>query len=141
VGQMRRAASVCASGITRTISAKPISVDTFMTRSICGSHKRSVLTLVWTNLKAKAAQSAREARSSENALQGRKSAFKRWDDEAEVHEYLENCRRTPMRHGGRTLSEPGIEIWTPSNDLAQSRRRESQAPQVPRCQWDALKPL
>jgi hypothetical protein len=47
------------------------------------------------------------------------------DDEAELHEYLENCRRTPMRHGGRTLSEPGIEIWTPSNDLAQSRRRES----------------
>src|ERR1039458_4395226 len=102
-----------------------ISVDTFMTRSICGSHKRSVMTLVWTNLKAKAAQSALEARSSENALQGRKSAFKRGDDEAEVHEYLGNCRRTPMRHGGRTLSEPGIELWTPSNDLAQSTRRES----------------
>jgi hypothetical protein len=32
VGQTRRAASVCASGITRTISAKPISVDTFMIR-------------------------------------------------------------------------------------------------------------
>jgi hypothetical protein len=59
------------------------------------------------------------------ALQGRNSAFKRGDDEAEVQEYLRNCRRTPMRHGGRTLSEPGIEIWTPSSDLAQSRRRES----------------
>ena len=65
------------------------------------------------------------ARSSENALQERKSAFERGDDEAEVHEHLENRRRTPVRHGGRTLSEPGIEIWTPSNDLEQSRRRES----------------
>jgi hypothetical protein len=58
-----------------------------------------------------------------------------------VQEYLENCRRTPMHHGGRTLTEPGIQIWTPSNDLAQSRRREWSAPQVPDCQWDALKPL
>jgi hypothetical protein len=52
----------------------------------------------------------------------------------------ENCRRTPMHHGGRTLSEPGIEIWTPSNDLAPSRRREPSATEVPGCQWDALKP-
>ena len=125
VGQMRRAPSVCASGTTGTALAKPDSVDTCRARSSCGSHKTSALALVCRNLKAKAVQSAREARSSENALQGRKSAFKRGDDEAEVHEYLENCRRTPMRHGGRTLSEPGIEIWTPSNDLAESRCRES----------------
>ena len=71
---------------------------------------------------------------------GRKSVFERGDDEAEVHEYLENCRRTPMHHGERTLAEPVIRIWTPSNDLAQSRRRESSALQVPGCQWDALKP-
>src|ERR1039458_4135428 len=43
------------------------------------------------------------------------------DDEAEVHEHLENCRRTPMHPGEWTQSEPGIRIWTPSNDLAQSR--------------------
>jgi hypothetical protein len=36
---------------------------------------------------------------------GRKSVFKQWGDEAKVHEYLENCRRTPMHHGERTLSE------------------------------------
>ena len=72
---------------------------------------------------------------------GRKAVFQRGDDEAEAHEYLENCRRTPMHHGEGTLSEPGIRIWTPSNDLAQSRRRASSATEVPGCQWDALKPL
>jgi len=84
---------------------------------------------------SEAAQRALEAKRSQNALHGRKSAFKRRDDGAEVHEYPENCRRTAMHCGGRTLSEPGIQIWTPSNDLAQSRRRESLAPQVPGCQW------
>src|SRR5664279_2487233 len=74
-------------------------------------------------------------------LVGRKSVFQREDEEAEVHEYLENCRRTPMHHGERTLSEPGIWIWTPSNDLAQSKRQESSATEVPGYQWDALKPL
>jgi hypothetical protein len=44
-----------------------------------------------------------------------------------------------MHHGGRILSGPGKEIWTPSNELAQSRHRESSAPQVPGYQWDALK--
>ena len=44
-------------------------------------------------------------------------------------------------HGGRTLSEPGIEISTPSNDLAHSRRREPSATEVPGWQWDALRPL
>ena len=67
--------------------------------------------------------------------------FKQADDEAEVHEYLENCCRTPMHNGERTLSEPGMGIWIPSNDLAPSRRRESSATEVPGCQWDALKPL
>ena len=62
------------------------------------------------------------------------------DDEAEVQEYLENCRRTPVDHGGRILTEPGIQIWTPSNDSAPSRRRESSATEVPGCQWDALNP-
>src|ERR1035441_5439454 len=74
-------------------------------------------------------------------LVGRKSAFERGDDEAEVHEYLEDCRRTPMHPGEWTLSEPGIWIWTPSNDLAQSRRRGSSVTEVPGRQWDALKPL
>jgi hypothetical protein len=72
---------------------------------------------------------------------GRKSVFKQADDEAGVHEYLENCCRTPMHHGERTLSEPGVRIWTPSSDLAPSRRRESSAAEVPGCQWDALKSL
>ena len=72
---------------------------------------------------------------------GRKSVFKWGDDEAGVHEYLENCRRPPMHHGEGTLAEPGIRIWTPSNDLAQSRRRASSATEVLGCQWDALKPL
>src|SRR5664279_5242151 len=72
-------------------------------------------------------------------LVGRKSVFQRGDDEAEVHEYLENGRRTSVHHGERTLSEPERWIWTPSNDLAQSRRRESSATEVPGRQWDALK--
>ena len=46
---------------------------------------------------------------------GRKSVFEQGDDEAEVHQHFENCRRTPMRNGERTLSEPEIRIWTPSN--------------------------
>jgi hypothetical protein len=33
-----------------------------------------------------------------------------------------------------------LEFWTRSNDLAQSRRREPSAAEVPGCQWDALKP-
>ena len=49
--------------------------------------------------------------------------------------------QTPMHHGERTLAELGIRIWTPSNDLAPSRRRASSATEVPGCQWDALKPL
>jgi len=72
---------------------------------------------------------------------GRKSVYEQGDDEAEVHEDLENYRRAPMHHGERTLAEPGIRIWTPSNDLAQSRRRESSATEVPGCHWDALRPL
>src|SRR5208282_157686 len=72
---------------------------------------------------------------------GRKSVVKQGDDEAQVHERLANCRRTPMHHRERTLSEPGMRIWTPSSDLAQSRRREPLATEVPGCQWDALKPL
>jgi hypothetical protein len=48
---------------------------------------------------------------------------------------------SPDTRGERTLSEPGVRIWIPSNDLAQSRRRETSATEVPRCQWDALKPL
>jgi hypothetical protein len=72
---------------------------------------------------------------------GRKSAFKWEDDAAEVHEYLENCHRTPRHHAKRTLSEPGIRIRTPSNDLAQSRRRASSDTEVPWCQWDTLKPF
>ena len=47
----------------------------------------------------------------------------------------------PDTRGERTLSEPGIRIWTPSNDLAQSRRGESSATEVPGCQLDALKHL
>ena len=70
-----------------------------------------------------------------------KSVFKGGDDEPEVLEYLENCPKTPIHHGERTLSELRIRIWTPSNDLAQSRRRESSATEVLGCQWDALKPL
>jgi len=70
-----------------------------------------------------------------------KSVSKQGDDEAEVHEYLENCRRTPMHRGERTLTKPGIRLWTPSNDLAQSRRRESRATEVLGRQWDALRPL
>jgi hypothetical protein len=57
-----------------------------------------------------------------------------------VQEYLENCRRTPMQQVGRTLTEPGIQIWTPSDDSAQSRRLESSATEVLGCQWDALNP-
>ena len=67
--------------------------------------------------------------------------FKRREHEAEMHEHLENCRRPPTHHGERTLSPPGIRIWTPSNDLAPSRRRESSVTEVPGCQWDALKSL
>jgi hypothetical protein len=37
------------------------------------------------------------------------------------------------------LAEPGIEIWTPSSNLGESKRRESSAPQVIDYQWDALK--
>jgi hypothetical protein len=48
-------------------------------------------------------------------------------------------RQTQAASG--TLSEPGMRVWTPSNDLAQSRRRASSATEVPGCQWDALKPL
>src|ERR1035438_10205006 len=40
----------------------------------------------------------------QNALQGwHKSVLELWDDEADVHEYLENCRRTLMHAGERTL--------------------------------------
>ena len=52
----------------------------------------------------------------------------------------ESWLRRPMHHGERTLSEPEMQIWTPSNNLAQSRRRGSSAPQVLGCQWVALKP-
>jgi hypothetical protein len=48
---------------------------------------------------------------------------------------------SPETRGERTLSEPGIRIWTHSNDLAQSRRGESSATEVPGCQLDALKHL
>ena len=91
-------------------------------------------------LKATAAQSARDAKRGENAQQRRNSALKRGDDEAEVQEYFENCRRTPVHHDGRTLTEPEMQIWTPTNDSAPSRRRESPATEVPGCQWDALNP-
>ena len=48
---------------------------------------------------------------------------------------------SPDARGEPTLSEPGIRIWTPSNDLAQSRSRASFATEVPGCQWDALESL
>jgi hypothetical protein len=67
------------------------------------------------------------------------SVFERGDDEAEVHEYLENCCKGPMHHGEQTLFESGIRIWNPNNDLTQSRRRVSSATEVPARQWDALK--
>jgi hypothetical protein len=57
-----------------------------------------------------------------------------------VQEYLENCRRTPMHHGGSTLTEPVIQIWIPGNDSVPSMRRESSVTEVPGCQWDALNP-
>ena len=44
-------------------------------------------------------------------------------------------------HKPNRLSEPGMRIWTPSNDLAPSRRRASSATEIPGCQLDALKPL
>jgi len=51
-------------------------------------------------------------------------------------------QRRPNPPKGQTLfAEPGIRIWTSSNDLAQSRCRAASAPQVPGCQWDALNPL
>ena len=46
----------------------------------------------------------------------RKSVFKQGNDEPEVREHVENCCRTPLHHGERTLAEPGIRFWTPSND-------------------------
>lgn len=58
-----------------------------------------------------------------------------------MHEHLENCRRITMHPGERTLSELGIRIWTPSNDLAQARRRASSATEVPGRQSDALNSL
>jgi len=35
------------------------------------------------------------------------------------------------------VAKTGIQIWSSSNDWAQSGRRESGAPEVPRCQLDA----
>jgi hypothetical protein len=72
---------------------------------------------------------------------GRKSVLEPGDDEVQVHEYLENCRRTPMHHGERTPSEPEIRIRTPGNEVTHSRRRTSSATEVPGCQLDTLKPL
>ena len=50
-------------------------------------------------------------------------------------------RVSPDTRGDRTLSEPGIWIWTLNNDLPQSRCGESSATEVPGCQLDALKHL
>jgi hypothetical protein len=58
----------------------------------------------------------------------RKSVYEPGYDEAEVQEYLEICRRTPMHSSEQTHSEPGIPIWPPSNDLAPSSRRASSTP-------------
>jgi hypothetical protein len=62
---------------------------------------------------------------------GHKSVFERGDDEAEMHEHLENCRRITMHDSGRTQAKPEIRIWTASNDMAQSGRRKSSATEVP----------
>ena len=60
---------------------------------------------------------------------------------AEVHQRLENCRKTPICHSAQTSSEPRIQIWASSNDLAKSRRSEPPAPQVPDCQPAVASPL
>jgi hypothetical protein len=49
---------------------------------------------------------------------GRKSVRKQGNPEAEVHEYVEHCSRTLRHNGERAQFEPGIRVWTPSNDLA-----------------------
>jgi integrase len=55
--------------------------------------------------------------------------------------YLPGAVERKYPHSAREWQyEPGIEIWTLSNDLAHSRRRESSATEVPGWQWDALKP-
>ena len=46
-----------------------------------------------------------------------------------------------MPHYQPSRAKPGIRIWNSSNDWAQSGRRESGAPEVPRCQVDARKAL
>src|ERR1019366_7717465 len=68
---------------------------------------------------------------------GRESAFerRRWD-EAEVHDRLSNWARSPMLHYQPSLAKPGLRICSSSNDWAQSGRRASAAPEVPRCQVD-----
>jgi hypothetical protein len=42
-----------------------------------------------------------------------------------------------MLHYQPSLAKPGLRICSSSNDWAQSGRRESRAPEVPRCQVDA----
>jgi hypothetical protein len=80
-----------------------------------------------SSLKRNAAESTRDAKTGENALQGRKSAFKLGDNEPEVHECLDNCRKTPMHPGELTLSEPGIRIWTPAT-ICRNRGAENRQP-------------
>ena len=46
-----------------------------------------------------------------------------------------------MLHYQPSVAKTGIRIWSSSNDWAQSGRRESGAPEVPRCQVDARKSL
>jgi hypothetical protein len=46
-----------------------------------------------------------------------------------------------MPHYQPGRAKPGIRIWNSSNDWVQSGRRESGAPEVPRCQVDARKAL
>jgi hypothetical protein len=46
-----------------------------------------------------------------------------------------------MIHYQPSLAKPGIRIWSSINHWAQSGRRESGAPEVPRCQVDTRKAL
>ena len=41
-----------------------------------------------------------------------------------------------MLHYQPSLAKPGMRIWSSSNDWAQPGRRESAAPEMPRCQVD-----
>ena len=53
---------------------------------------------------------------------------------------LKTAAECPCTAAGGPYLSPGYRFGPPNNDLAQSRRRESSAPQVIDYQWDALKP-